>query len=166
MATGDPVLVGLGPQPPSANAARLDYRVGGSTPGEVVEVWDFVAGEYLDLLGVVSGRYTGAAFFLVLPWMATTAATGNCKWDAGFRRLSSAVDLDAAHVYSFQTVTATTAATPGQITYTTIPFTQAQANSLSAGDVVRIRIRRDTLASLTRAGAAELIADLVTAVES
>ena len=169
MATGDPVIVGLYPQPPGADAAALDFRVGGSTPGEVVELYAFDAAaiEYLDLIGVVSLKYTGANLSLIVPWMAATATANNVKWDAAVRRLNSSTDMDAAHVYSFQTVTATTQAAAGRTSYTTIGFTQAQANSMAAGDVVIVRLKRDaTNAADTMAGDAQVLAGQVLVAEA
>ncbi len=52
-------------------------------------------------------------------------------------------DIDSDGFDAIQTVTDTTNATSGIVTRTSITFTQAQADSIAAGDAFRLRVTRD-----------------------
>jgi hypothetical protein len=80
-------------------------------------------------------------------------------WNAAFERMDTALDIDAD---SFATAIAAAAATvPGTSgfpKYTTISFTNAQADGIVAGEMYRLKITRDAdNASDTAAGDAELL---------
>jgi microcystin-dependent protein len=74
------------------------------------------------------------------------ATSGAVVWSGAFERLHEAsADLDSTGFDSFQTASAaTTSATSGVITTTTITFTQTQADEITAGDLVIFRLVRDT----------------------
>ncbi len=79
-----------------------------------------------------------------IDWVAAAAVAGDVKWDAAFEALAAgAQDIDADGFAAIQTVTDTTNGTSGVITRTTIPFSQAQADALTAGTAYRLQIVRD-----------------------
>lgn len=169
MAANDPVLVNLQAVPPVADAATLDWRAGGSSPGELLEVYDFDpdAAEHLDLHARVSARYAGANFALRLVASAATATSGNMVWEAAFRRLVTGTSVGASHAYAYQSATVSAPATAGRPVYFSIAFTQAQADGIQAGDAVVVRVRRNAAAAGdTMAGDAELWAARTMAVET
>lgn len=168
MATGDPVLATTVPAPPAANGATLGYRQGGSTPGEVIETFTFVDGSitYLDLLCSVNPKYTGGAFKVRLPWL-TTVTTGNCRWEAAFRRFNASANTAASFTYTYKSLTTAAHATANSLSYPTIAFTQTEAAGLLANEVVVLRVRRrgDDGTNDTLTASAYLVATAILAVE-
>lgn len=167
MASGDSVLVGLYPIPPGADGCATVFRLGGSTPGELLETYSFDADsvEYMDFIGRVSDRYAGAALSVRLPWVAASATTGSCTWDVAIRRLNTAEDIDVAHTYAYQSATTTAPATNGFQVTTSIAMTQAQADAIVAGEPAILRVRRGA-ASDTMVGDAQLIGAAIAVIEA
>lgn len=169
MAVNDILAAGLEASPPATAYATLDYRAGGSTPAESFPVWDFDASatEYLDLVGVMSPRYSGAALKVRLPWTATSATTGGVRWEGSFRRLDTAEDVDTSLSYTFQGATATAPGTNGFPLYTEVAFSAAQIDGVLAGEMFVLRIRRKhDDAGDTMTGDAELWASQVLVLET
>lgn len=160
MASGQVVGQILGILQPNANFATFDTRLGGSTPAEVVDVYDFDAGaiEYLDFKVLLSG-YAGGGLTMVLPWSASSATSGATVWGAAVRRIADdAEDIDVSQTYDFNAVTDTAASASGELSYPTITFTDgADMDSWANGELAIVRIRRDaTNGSDDMAGDAEL----------
>lgn len=78
-------------------------------------------------------------------WRADTATTNDVVWQAEVEAISpdDALDSDASSSYATgQTVTDTAPGTAGYITRAQITLTVAQADSIAANDLVRLRISR------------------------
>lgn len=166
MASGDVVGIIHALMPPAANGATPDNRAGGSTPAENVPVWDFDAAsdEHLDYYGVLEG-YDGGGLTVKLKWAASSATGGSTVWDAAIRRIADdAEDIDGAHTYVFNSVTATAPSAAGELGYDTITFTDgADMDSLADGEAFILRIRRDAdNGSDNMTGDAELFSVTVT----
>jgi hypothetical protein len=138
-------------QPPAANFATLDTR-------NSIAVLDFDAGtdEAAVFVGVIPQAATLTSGIKVrIFWMATSATSGDCVWGAQFEKFGTDYDSDSFDTAT--TVTTTASGTSGiavvsEITCTTI-------DSLSAGDMFRIKIYRDADAGGdTMTGNAELVA--------
>lgn len=137
--------------PPATLYAQFDVEVGTSTPAENIPVLDFedgtaTAGEYADFYGIMPRTYAGGGLTLYLHWLSA-ATTGDCVWKAAFRRVADdAEDLNTtAHTYDYNSVTATTAGTAGELAYDTITFTDgADMDSLAVGESFILRIFRDS----------------------
>lgn len=146
MASGDPVVQILAVIPPGASAATLDARAGGSTPAEAVIVYDFDASsdEYMDFLCQLRG-YDGGGLTFTLPWSASSATSGQTRWEIGIRRMNDdAEDLDAAHSYDFNGVSDTAADASGELSYPTITFTDgSDMDSWADGELAIVRVHRD-----------------------
>lgn len=146
MASGDRVLHVLQAIPPGSSAATADVRVGGSTPAENITVFDFDAGsdEYMDFLVLLSG-YDGGGLTLTLPWSASTATSGQTRWEAAFRALpDDTEDIDASHSYDYNGVSDTCASASGELSYPTIAFTNgSDMDSLADGEYAILRVHRD-----------------------
>ena len=96
---------------------------------------------------------------LVIVWTATTAITGDVKWDAGFERMDTATDIDADSFAAIQTVTTTAPGTSGFPAYSSIAFTNAQIDGLLVAEAFRLKITRNAAAAGdTMAGDAEALA--------
>lgn len=160
MASGDPVVQVLEVMPPGSSAATMDTRAGGSTPGEVVLVWDFDAAtsEYLDFKCILRG-YDGGGLTFTLPWSASTATADQIRWEIGIRRMDDdGEDIDAAHTYDTNGVSDTCASGSGELSYPVITFTDgADMDSWADGEIAIVRVYRDhDHADDTMAGDAEL----------
>ena len=146
MASGQSVAIIYQVTPTSANYATMDTRLGGSTPGENVPVWDFdgATAEYLDFYGQMLSNYSGGGITLQLKFSLTTT-TGAVVWRAAFRRVADdAEDIDVSQTYDFNTVTASAANVAGEVKYTSITFTDgADMDSVVAGDMFILRVGRD-----------------------
>src|SRR3990167_11118563 len=160
MASGDPVVQVLSIMPPAANYATFDVRPSASTPAENFPVWDFdpTAIEYLDFLCILRG-YDGGGLTFTLPWSASTAASGQTRWEMAIRAVpDDTEDIDAAHTYDFNGLSDTAASASGEPSYPTIAFTNgADMDSWADGQVAIVRVRRDpTHVDDNMAGDAEL----------
>jgi len=106
--------------------------------------FDGAADEHADFFVVVPRNYASGGFTLTLVWSANGSSQA-VVWDAAFRRYDTSEDIDsAAHTYDYNSATATSNATQGVPTYTTIAFTDgADADSIAVGEMAILRIRRD-----------------------
>lgn len=167
MASGDVVGLLIQPIQPETSYATPDARLGGSSPKEVLPVWDFddTTAEYHDYLYYLADTYDGGGLTVVLPWSATSATTNAVVWRAAVRRFADdAEDIDVSHTYDFNQASADTAASAsGEPSYPTITFTDgADMDSLVAGEVFILRVGRlPTDAGDTMTGDAELWTPIV-----
>jgi len=156
--------------PPATLAATLDVRTGGSTPAEQLGIRDFddTTIEYIDLLCRLTDDYNSGGLTFDLAWSATSSTTGDVKWEAAIRRLADdAEDIDSAHTYLFNSVTATTASASGEPKYSQITFTDgADMDNLVAAEYFILRVRRDTGVGGNMTGDAELWGDLLIGKET
>ena len=145
MASGDTLAVFF-PQdgePPSSNYATLNTR---TTTGAAALVLDYddTTDESMDFAGFMPRHYGSGGVTATIGWIAYTAA-GGVSLDMSF--LALAADSDNLHTASFASAnnTAGTAASAvGQISYTTIAFTDgADMDSVAAGSLFRMRLTRD-----------------------
>lgn len=146
MASGDPVVQVLKAMPPGSSAATMDVRAGGSTPAESAMVWDFDASssEYLDFLCALVG-YDGGGLTFTLPWSASSATSGQARWEIGIRRLNDdAEDVDSSHSYVTNGASDTAPSASGELSYPTITFTDgADMDSWADGELAIVRVYRD-----------------------
>lgn len=164
MASGDAVVEIQALTQPTTSYATKDVRLGGSTPAEVLEVYDFDAStiEYLDLKCALH-NYDGGGLTVVLPWMASTATSGVARLGVAVRRLvEDAEDVDASHSYSFTDADDTTASASGEQVYTSIAVAHGSLDGWSNGELAVVRIRRNaTHANDTMAGDLELLGVII-----
>lgn len=170
MASSDIVGIISRIAPPAANFATFDTRAGGSTPAEAFPLYDFddTTEEYIDLICRLE-NYAGGGLTITFDWSATSATTGDVRWGGAIRAIpDDAEDLDAAHTYSFQEVTDTTASASGERSRATLTFTSgAQMDSLANLESFILRIRREPGdAADNLAGDAELWLDSIVIKET
>ena len=128
------------------------HYLGFDAATDEIAVFTFVAPSGIDL----GGNQTVNIY-----WRADTATTGNVVWSVEVEAISpdDTVDSDSASSYAAaRTVTDAAPGTAGYITRAQITLSVAQADSIAAGDLVRVRISRDANnASDTMAGDAEIL---------
>jgi hypothetical protein len=146
-------------EPPASAFATIDLR--NSHP---VLDFDDTTAESAVFTGVMPTGYGSGPLSVILRWAATSATTGNVKWNVAFETMPTGVlDIDADDFAAVQTVTTAANATSGVMSRTTITFTNAQADAVAAGVAFRIKVTRDAAdAADTMVGDAELVAVTVT----
>jgi hypothetical protein len=146
MASGDPVVQVLRVMPPGTSAATMDARAGGSAPAESVIVWDFDANsdEYMDFLCRLLG-YDGGGLTFTLPWSASSANSGQTRWEVAIRRMNDdAENVDTSHSYDFNGVSDAAPSDSGELSYPTISFSDgADMDSWAEGELAIVRVHRD-----------------------
>ncbi len=141
-------------EPPSSNYATLIYR-----NNHPALAFDTTTQETAIFRGrIPEGSVMTSGLTVYVQWAATSATSGTIGWDVSFERLvDSGQDLDSDNFGTAQTITAATVSgTSGVTLVTSVNFSQAQLpTSLAAGDMYRVRIRRD-VTNDTATGDAEL----------
>jgi hypothetical protein len=143
-------------QPPTTDYATVDLR----NNHPVLDFRDSTANEAAVFGGVLSPDYSNGGLTVDIYWLATTATSGNVKWDAEIERhQAETTDLDADSFATENTVTDTAVSPTGAVMVATITFTDgADMDSLTAGESFRIRITRDQADGAdTMSGDAELL---------
>jgi hypothetical protein len=154
MASGDTLLSfgALANMPPASAFATVDTR-------NAHVCLDFDAGT--DESAVFAGILPRLAnTTVVLAWAASSATSGDVVWNVAWERDDTGTDLDADSFATANSATATTSATSGALTYTSITFTTgAQMDNIAAGERFRLKVTRDAdNAADTMTGDAELFA--------
>jgi hypothetical protein len=131
---------------PTATAGAAHFILSGaSTPagGLPCLAFDSAVDEHTDFVFVMPRHYGGGGVTVTLQW-ASGATTGSVVWDAAVRRFNEdAEDIDDAHTYDFNSVTATTTSAAGRFDYAAIAFTDgADMDSVAAGELFVLRVRR------------------------
>lgn len=104
---------------------------------------------------------SGTALTFVLLSTAATALTGNIGWLVALERIvQNGIDIDTDDFGTAQSGSAAVigGANTGKASQVSVTFTLAQLPSgLAAGDMIRVRVQRDTSVSGDHAGDAELL---------
>lgn len=147
-------------EPPSSNYATLDTR-----NGHPVLDFDTTTQEAAIFTGILPADYAGGGITVGVICALTSATSGTVGWDVAIERIdASSLDIDSDSFASAQTITAVTVpGTSGQVLYMSVNISNgANMDSLAAGEMFRLRVRRD-VANDTATGDAELLG--VTIVE-
>jgi len=95
--------------------------------------------------GRMPPTYNNGNITLILHWASLTVTSGNCRWDAAFERLDEdGQSLLSSGFAADQPVTSAASSTANALVYSSIAFSNAQADGVQAGESFRIRITRDT----------------------
>lgn len=122
-------------QPPASAYATLDTR-------NSVACLDFddATDESAVFVGIIpEGASLGSGLKIRLHWAATTATSGDVRWDVQLERMTT--DIDSDNFDSIASATATTNGTSGILTVTEITLTTI--DSVTAGDGFRLKVTRD-----------------------
>ena len=158
MASGD-TLASFFPtayEPPATNYATFSVRF-----QRPVLQFDTTTQETAIWSGLMPRHYAAGNLIVEVTWAAATATTGTIGWDVTFERVEEGVlDVDADSFATAQTITAATVpGTTGITDHTSVTCTAGATatDSIAAGELFRLRVRRD-VATDTAAGDAELYA--------
>jgi hypothetical protein len=142
VATGDTLAVftPYAHEPPASAFATLDVR-----NGHPVLDFDGSTDEEAVFTGILPMNYGASGLDINIWWAATSATSGNVRWQAAIERMDVAsLDIDGDSFAAFQSAGGTPPATNGQLVKTTVSLTNgAQMDSLAAGEAFRLKIRRD-----------------------
>jgi hypothetical protein len=108
--------------------------------------------------------YSGDDLTLNIYWVAQTAILGDVVWAAAFEREEAGHNVDTDAFAALQTAAVSTApGVLGDIAVVSIPFTQAQADAVAAGEPFRLFIQRtgDAVGD-TMAGDAQIVRAVLT----
>ncbi|HEY4690301.1 MAG TPA: hypothetical protein VIK33_13380 [Anaerolineae bacterium] len=142
MASGDTlnVFTPLQNEPPASIYATLDVR-------NLHPVLDFdgSADEEAVFTSILPRHYAGGGLTVYLHVAFSSATSGNAYWQAAFERMDDGtLDTDADSFAAFQGAAGNPNGTSGIMTLVTIPFTSgAQMDSLTVGEMFRLKVRRD-----------------------
>jgi hypothetical protein len=142
MASGNTLCVftPLQNEPPASAYATLDLR-----NYHPVLDFDGSADEEAVFTGILPRHYAGGGLTVYLHVMFTSATSGSAYWSASIERMDDGtLDLDADSIAAVQSAAGNPNGTSGIMTLVTITFTSgAQMDSLAAGEMFRLKIRRD-----------------------
>lgn len=117
---------------------------GFSRNGHAILTFDDTTDENVVFEDTMSDDYSDGALTVDIHWVAASATSGTVSWDVAFERIADAgQDIDSDGFAAVQTVTEVTDGTSGVTTKTSIAFTQAQADGITAGDAYRLKLTRD-----------------------
>lgn len=104
--------------------------------------FDDATSENAIFVGVLpEGANVSSGLIVNIKWVAASATTGNCVWEASFMAMDSTTDIDSD---SFDTATSVTTAAPGTSGFTaTTSITCTTIDSLVAGVAYRLKILRN-----------------------
>lgn len=128
--------------------------------GHSLIAFDDTTNEEIQFEGIIDRVYNPSRSIIVdIHWAAATATTGNVKWDAQLENLAEAgQDLDLDGFPIGVTGTQGTNATAGVLTYTGLTMSNAEADSIVAGNSFRLKITRDAANVLdTMVGDAQIL---------
>lgn len=161
MATGN-TLITINPleaEFPAANFPQHDLR-----NAHPVLDFDAATAETCYFTRTLPKLYAGGGLTVRIRWAASTATSGNCKWNVQIERIDAGtLDIDADSFASAQTTTTAANGTSGITVETVITFTSgAQMDSVAAGETFRLLLQRDAAnGGDTMTGDAELVALIV-----
>ncbi len=142
MASGDTLGVFLPTdnEPPASNYATLDTR-----NAHPCLDFDGATDEEAVFTGIMPRNYANGGITVYLHVGFTSATSGNAYWQVAIERMDDAsLDLDADSFAAFQGAAGNPNGTSGALTLVTITFTNgAQMDSLVAGEMYRLKVRRD-----------------------
>lgn len=142
MASGDTLTIFTPYQdePPASSFATPDLR-----NAHPVLDFDGSADEEAVFTGVLPRNYAGGGLTVNTYWSFTSATSGSLRVQAAIERMdTSSLDIDSDSFTAFQSAGGTAPGTSGQFVQVAVTMTSgAQMDSLAAGEMFRLKIRRD-----------------------
>lgn len=125
---------------PTSNPAGLTTR-----NGHPVLAFNDTTQETVYFTGVMPRSYSGGDIAIYLHSSAASATSGASVWDIAFERIGDgSQDIDSDGFASAQQIGPNpTSATSGNVLIQSVVMTNAQCDSIAAGEAFRIQVRRD-----------------------
>jgi hypothetical protein len=134
------------------SAHQADYFQNGASPDKVSGTGHFGAifgdsgSHYASWDGRLPPTYNNANLQVIIHWASLTVTSGGCVWDVAFERLAeNGQSLSSSGFSPDLNSVGNPSGTLGALTYTSISFSNAQADGVQASESFRIRVTRDTL---------------------
>jgi hypothetical protein len=146
----------LGTSLPLVTPAARTYISGVAGNGVQYPAYEFSgsADNLADFFGAVPSTYANGSLTVKIFYTAAVIS-GTIGWSAAFCHLTGSLALDATFTFTYQSVNVSPPGTIGVSAQISLPFTQAQANNIAAGNPFVLRFRR--LAADTNTGVANLL---------
>jgi hypothetical protein len=130
----------LSNEPPTSAMATPDLR-----NAHPVLDFDGATDEEAVFRGVLPNGYGGGGLTVDTFWAFTSATSGSLRVQAAIERINvSSLDIDADSFASFNSAGGSAPGTSGQVIKVTVTFASgAEMDSLAAGEMFRLKIRRD-----------------------
>jgi hypothetical protein len=140
---------------PAANAAAW-----GARNAQPHLAFDAATNESAVFSGVMPAHYGGGGINVILLWRATSATSGNVRWQVEIERQNDeGLDTDADSFATAVEATAAAPATAGMLQYTTVALSNSEIDGLLVNERFRIRVTREAndATNDTMTGDAELV---------
>lgn len=109
-----------------------------------VIAFDDTTDEYAIFEECMHPLYQGGTITATLQWAAATATTNEVRWLVAFERIAADdLDIDGDSFATARVSLDTAPAAAGQLSYASITFSQAEADSVAAGEAFRLKVTRD-----------------------
>jgi hypothetical protein len=105
---------------------------------------DLVDNHYIQFASAIGAGYSGVPLALTLYWVAESAVAGDVVWRAQFTNFATGESFTVIASGANKSVVSTAPGVLGNIQSAVIPFTQAEADALAAGDPYMLRIYRQS----------------------
>ena len=130
----------LNNEAPAAAYATLDTRNSHPTLD-----FDGTTDEEAVFTSVLPAGYAGGGLTVSTWWALTSATSGSFRVQVAIERIDvSSLDIDADSFAAFQSAGGTAPGTSGMVVKVDVTFTSgAQMDSLAAGELFRVKVRRD-----------------------
>ncbi len=142
MASGNTLLelIPFDNEAPASAYATLDTRNGHPTLD-----FDGATDEEAVFTAILPQNYAGGGLTIDTFWAFSSATSGSVRVQAAIERIdASSLDIDADSFAAFQSAGGTAPGTSGQVIVVTVALTSGgQMDSLAAGELFRLKIRRD-----------------------
>lgn len=111
--------------------------------GHAVLAFDDTTAENIIIEGVLSESYDGGPIEVDICWVAASAIVGDVVWGVEFEQVTDGGhDIDADNFAPQKTATGTTDVVAGVLARTVISLSNAEADTILAGDGFRLRLQR------------------------
>lgn len=159
MASGDLYDIPVISFPGGSNVPQIVLIDGNSSPAEKIEALAFDPStvETIDFHGVMSKTYGGADIEVTIPFQMESDTSNNVHVEIAWRRRDGAEGINStSHTYTFRSDTQAVPSAIGIVGEISVTFTQAQADSIAAGEPYVLRVRRAAANVLDTANSSDM----------